>query len=326
MDVEVSKTAPAGWDDLVAADPRATFFHTTGWAQALCESGKGSEALYLSVRRDDRVVAGIPAVSIERGPVRVIASMPLGTYGGLLLAPGAPRETAEALADACSDLAGGTAVAAMHVMDESARLPSDLRGFDVTIEHAHHISLDQGYEKVWEAFRPSARNKVRKARKAGVTVRRAASEEDFIEYHDMLVECSARWGQSCEFGPEFFSFLYSLGDEAVQMWLAEHEGSAIGGDLNFVMHGRIMNWGNVSRDGARALAPNNLLHAAAMEAGAAVGCVEYDLGSSAGIEGVDAFKAAFGTYLVPLRRYDATKPWYRAIKATAKLKRLGGTQ
>lgn len=321
MDLKVSKTAPDGWNDLVVSDREATFFHRAEWADLLCEAGVGSEPLYLSARDGERLVAGIPAVFARRGPVRVISSMPLGTYGGIVLAPDAPTEAAEALLAAYADVARRPDVAAAHLMDESGRVSEPPPGFSVHQEQAHRIDLVAGYETVWSGFRPSARNKVRKAEKAGVSVKRAVSESDFLTYHDMLVECSERWGVDCLFGPGFFSALSRQSRDMVQMWLAEHEGEIIGGDLNFVLHGRIMNWGNVSRHSARALAPNNLLHAAAMDEGAARGLFLYDLGSSAGIEGVDAFKSAFGTTLVPLARYSAEKPWFRALRTVA---RTGG--
>jgi CelD/BcsL family acetyltransferase involved in cellulose biosynthesis len=324
VDVEVLQAAPRGWNDLVASDPAATFFHTADWARLLCDSGIGVGEEYLCVEEEGRLTAGIPSVSVRRGPFRVVASMPLGTYGGLVLRDGSPTAAADALVDAWLRQAGRVDVAAAHLMDESGRTKGAPSGFSRHTEQAHRIALDQGYDVVWSGFRPSARNKVRKAEKAGVLVRRADSEKDFLEYHDMLLECSERWGEKCIFGRGFFAALSGLDGDAVQMWLAEHEGRTIGGDLNFVMHGRIMNWGNVSRERARSLAPNNLLHAFSMRAGIEAGCVTYDLGSSAGIEGVDSFKSAFGTTLVPMERLSSEKAWYRAARAAARLRERGG--
>ena len=52
------------------------------------------------------------------------------------------------------------------------------------------------------------------------------------------------------------------------MWLAEHEGRMIAGDLNFVLHGTDHELGQrVARKRAKSLAPNNLLHANAMREG-----------------------------------------------------------
>ncbi|MFH1502993.1 MAG: GNAT family N-acetyltransferase [Candidatus Eisenbacteria bacterium] len=321
MGVEAAQTAPRGWNDLVGSDPETTFFHRTEWAELLIEAGLGAAGLYLYVVEGGELSVGIPSVVVRRGPFRVVASMPFGTYGGLVLRDGRESAAAASVVDAYAALAGRPGVAAAHIMDESGRLPEPPPGFERHTEQAHRIALDGGYDEVWSGFRPSARNKVRKAEKAGVSVRRAASERDFLEYHDMLLECSERWGETCAFGRGFFVSLSRLDRDVVQMWLAEQDGEVIGGDLNFVLHGRVMNWGNVSRSSARALAPNNLLHAHAMRAGAASGCTVYDLGSSAGIEGVDAFKSAFGTTVVPIERLSHTKPWYRAA---ARLRGHGG--
>ena len=158
MDVEASRRAPAGWNDLVDSDPRATFFHRTEWASALCEAGVGSDELYLYVERAGELVAGIPAVVIQRGPFRLVASMPHGTNGGLVARGGAAGETAPALLEALADHVGGAGVAAAHLMDEAGRIPEPPRGFEKSTEQAHRISLEEGYEAVWAAFRPSARN------------------------------------------------------------------------------------------------------------------------------------------------------------------------
>jgi lipid II:glycine glycyltransferase (peptidoglycan interpeptide bridge formation enzyme) len=186
------------------------------------------------------------------------------------------------------------------------------------------VRLARPAAEIQAGFRPAARNKIRKAESAGVTVRRARAESDFLEYGRILADCSRRWGGRCDFGPAFFRELALLDPDVVQMWLAEHEGRIIGGDLNFVLHGMIVNWGNVSIESAKQLAPSNLLHATAMEEGRRVGLALMNLGASAGNEGVDAFKASFGTERVPFKRYTTEKPWYRAAKRLLRRGRKGG--
>ena len=323
MEVGASQKAPEGWNGLVDSDEAGTFFQRSDWPDVLIEGGIGAEAVYLSLTSGGRPLAGLPAVAIRRGPVRILASMPLGTYGGPVLGPHAPPDAVTVLLDAFRRLASRHDVGAAHLMDESGRLEAPPPGFSAHTENAHRVRLDRPFEDVWSSFRPSARNKVRKARKAGVVVRRASSETDFLIYADMLDECVQRWGERSVFGRSFFSALSRLSPDVVQMWLAEHEGTAIGGDLNFTLHGRIMNWGNVSRTSARKLAPNNLLHATAMEEGAREGAVVYDLGSSAGIESVDAFKSAFGTTLVELRMYSVRKWWFSGVRRVARLREHG---
>jgi CelD/BcsL family acetyltransferase involved in cellulose biosynthesis len=315
--VERAKEIDRGeWNALVEADPGATFFARAEWIRLVAEES-GGRLLCLLARDGGALVAGLPAVETPRAGFRVVESLPHGTYGGVTSAPGAPAEAAGALLDEYRRIALEPSVAAAHLMDLKG-IGDGLPGFSVRDEGAQIVRLDRSYDEVWHGFKPSARNKIRKARKAGVAVRLGSTGADFAAYHAMLEESSARWGQPCAFGPGFFAALSRVPGDAVQLWLAEIEGEIIGADLNFVTNGWIMNWGNVSRTGAQRHAPNNLLHAAAIERGIEDGHRVYDLGSSAGIAGVEAFKAAFGTERISLRLFSAEKPWYRLARRVVK--------
>jgi CelD/BcsL family acetyltransferase involved in cellulose biosynthesis len=307
------------WNALVDGDPRTTFFARAEWAE-LTAGATGGRALYLVAREGGELVAGLPAVETPRFGFSVVESLPYGTYGGVVSGPGCPPAAPAALLERYRRIARRPSVAATHLMD-LAGIGDDLPGFRARDEGAQVVRLDRPFDEIWNAFRPSARNKVRKARKAGVTVRRAAGEADFAAYHSMLEESSARWGEPCAFGLDFFLGLSRLPGDGVQMWVAELEGRIIGADLNFMQNGWIMNWGNVSRSDAQRFAPNNLLHAAAIERGVEEGHRVYDLGSSAGLRGVEAFKAAFGTERIPLRLLSAEKLWYRLARRVAGARR-----
>lgn len=309
----------AEWADLVSADGEATFFHTLDWSELLARNLGGWSPRFVLAREGETLVGGLPLMKRRRGPFTILQSMPFGTYGGAVLLPGAPPETAARLLEEAAATAASPNVASLVIVDLPDRLGAAARalGFVGHEEVAQIVRLDRPYREIWSAFRPSARNKIRKAEKAGVTVRRGESPRDFAAYHDMLLECCRRWGTRPEFGRGFFEGMASLDTGRAQLWLAEHAGGIVGGDLNFTMHGTIVNWGNVSRDSARSLAPNNLLHATGMREGAAAGFRIFDLGSSAGIRGVEAFKEAFGTERVPYRRYHMDKPWFRTARRLA---------
>ena len=314
---------PAEWNALVGSDPAATFFARSEWVQLIASAAPGSSPLYLTARDGGTLVAGLPAVGRSRLGLTVIESLPFGTYGGLVSAPGCPAEAGEGLLELYGRMARRPRVAAAHLMDLRG-IERDLTGFRVRDEGAQIVRLDRTFEEIWSGFKPSARNKIRKARKAGVRVRRASTEADFAAYHSMLEELSGRWRDPCAFDRDFFLKLSRLPGENVQMWLAELDGEILGGDLDFVQNGWIINWGNVSRHAALGYAPNNLLHAEAIERGIEEGCRVYDLGSSAGIRGVEAFKAAFGTERIPLRLLSAEKPWYRAARRVGRALRGKG--
>jgi len=315
--------APAEWDELVRQDDAATFFHTSHWNGLLEGTDAGFRPVWFLLQADGALAAGLPAAFRERGGFRVLSSMPHGTFGGPVVPAGAPPGACEALVDAFRSAAREPRTAAAHMVDFSGRLGAGVDGFDATDEEAQVVRLDRDFEELWAGFKPSARNKIRKARKAGVTVRRAESEADFLAYCDMLAECERKWGSVSEFGESFFRALSGMGRDLVHVWLAEHDGEIIAGDLNFVTNGVVFNWGNVSRESAKRFAPNNLLHAAAIEDGLREGHSLYNLGSSAGIPGVEAFKESFGTVRVAYREYRSERPWYRAARTLASGRRGG---
>lgn len=314
MDIEVtSEVDPAEWRSLMADDRRSSFFHSLEWGRLLARTVPGFGMRYVIARLDGRLVAGMPLMLRSRGPFAVLESMPFGTYGGPLACSRAPADADRELLGHAVRLFRSPRVAALYVhgLPASIVCPSPFRAL---VEPAQVLQLRRPFDEIRAGFKPSARNKIRKAENAGVSVRIASSEVDFAAYHEMLTECSRRWATPVDFGRGFFIELAKLGPETVQMWIAEHESQIVAGDLNFVYRDTLMNWGNVSRPQARPLAPNNLLHARAIRWSVEHGLAAYNLGSSRGLPGVGSFKASFGAETVDLVRLSLEKPWYRIAK------------
>jgi CelD/BcsL family acetyltransferase involved in cellulose biosynthesis len=303
------------WDALASADASASFFQTWEWSDLVARTLPSFSGEHLVCRAGGRAVACLPILRRRRLLASSVESNVLGTYGGPILAPDAPAEAEKLLLDAFTRLARSPGVAMALIVDRNGRVPhGSLPGFERIGFTIQVVELDTTYERLFSAFRPSARNKIRKAMKAGVEVRRAEGVEDFLAYHRVLEECSREWTVRPRPGPSFFVELSKLDRSMVQMWLATHHGEVIAGDLNVAMHGGVMNWGNVSTDAARALAPNNLLHAHAIEQGVLEGKRVYDLGGSAGLEGVRAFKASFGAEDREASKYVTEKAWWAAAR------------
>jgi CelD/BcsL family acetyltransferase involved in cellulose biosynthesis len=321
LDIEAAAdVVPGEWSRLVAEDEVATFFHTPEWCDVLTSTLPGFRSAHVSATEGGETVALLPALNRSRLKATTLESMAFGTFGGPVLGAGAPANAASALLAEFAAAAASLRVGLAQLVDRSGRVEgSDLSGFERVDDRVQVVRLDASYEELMTRFKPSARNKIRKAVNAGVVVRRAESEEDFLAYHTVLDECSREWTIRPRPGPEFFGALSELDAGTVQMWLAVLDGDVLAGDLNFALHGTVMNWSNVSTDAAKALAPNNLLHANAIEQGVLAGHHTYDLGSSGGIAGVRAFKSSFGTVDVPVRRFVLEKSWYRAArKATGR--------
>ena len=317
---------PGEWSRLVAEDEAATFFHTPEWSDLLTTALSGFERSHVAARGGERLIALMPVLGRSRFRTTTLESMAFGTFGGPVLGAAASADTARLLLAEFAGAAASLRVGFAQVVDRSGRIrESDLPDFRRIDDTVQVLSLSASYEELERGFKPSARNKIRKAMKAGVTIRRAETETDFLAYHTVLEECSREWAIRPRPGQEFFSALSGLDANIVQMWLAVHDGKVLAGDLNFALHGTVMNWGNVSTDAAKSLAPNNLLHANTIQQAVHDGHHIYDLGSSGGIEGVRAFKASFGTTDVPVQRFVLEKVWYRGLKkAAGRSTRSGG--
>jgi len=302
------------WRALVEKDGASSFFQTPTWS-SLVALLPGWTTAGLAARVDGELVAALPFLRHERRGFTTLESMPFGTYGGVLLSPAAPPNAAASLLDAFGRLARTPRILTASAVDFAGRLVGDSAGFESRRDEAQVLELGSDFDELWNAFKPSLRNKVRKAKSSGVTVRRAVSLGDFIQYNEMLEECSKGWGIQNVFTRDFFAALFETGGEAVQMLLAVQDGIVIAGDLNFVCGDSVFNWGNVSKESAKSLAANTLLHAHAIEVAVADGRQTYNLGSSAGIKGVESFKSAFGTSKVSYRTYFVEKRWYRALRA-----------
>jgi CelD/BcsL family acetyltransferase involved in cellulose biosynthesis len=306
--------AESEWNALVAKDDGASFFQTPTWS-SLVALLPGWSAAALAARVNGRLVAALPFLRHTRRGLMTLESMPFGTYGGVLLSPSAAPYAASELLEAFARAAAAPRVSAARVVDFAGRLAGDSTGFESRRNEAQILELGREFDELWNGFKPSVRNKVRKASNAGVTVRLAVSLEDFLTYHGMLEECSTRWGVGNVFTRDFFAALFESGSERVQVLLAVHDDLVIAGDLNFLWKDTVFNWGNVSRNSARSLGANSLLHAHAIELAVEGERRTYNLGSSAGIEGVESFKSAFGTRKVSYRTYFVEKRWYRALKS-----------
>lgn len=318
MDIELSASVSRSeWRDLIARDREATFFHTLEWARHIEATIPGWRRQYLIARLNGRLAGAVPFMTRAKKGALVAASMPFGTYGGVIVDPDASRAIPHRLAHRFIDIGRSSRVVQSVLVDFAGRLsPPELGYRTGAMNHAHVIDLEPGYDALWRGFRQTNRNKVRKARRAGITVRRAHAASEYYEYYKILLSCCRRWGRRDYLGSRFFCELSRLDQEGVHLWLAEDDGKPIAGLLNFAWGRTIFGWGNVSLSGKWCHAPNNLLHVVAIQDAVRRGARTYNLGANPGLPGVEVFKASFGTRLRGYRTYRTEKPWFRFLRET----------
>ncbi len=316
MNIDVrTSVSSTEWNRLIVEDDCATFFHRAEWARLIETTVPGWKPLYIAATHRGRLVAAIPLMVRQRRGALLAASMPFGTYGGVLINGDAPLSITRRLAYRFFDIVRSSRVAHGELVDFSRRLllPNSPQIAQASNE-VHVLSLEPGYEALWRRFKQPTRNKVRKARRAGVAIRRARSVRDFRAYHRMLVACCRRWGRREYLGADFFVGLSKLDPDHVHMWLAEHDGKVIAGLLNFAWRDTVFSWGNVSLSRDWCYAANNLLHTEVIADAVRRGARVYNFGANPGLPGVDAFKASFGTDRVRYDCYRAEKTWYRIVR------------
>lgn len=283
---------PASLAEL-AASPAGSFFHTPVWLRAVTLAAPHLRSALLAAEdADGTLQAALPLLMAERFGVRRFYAGAWGTYGGVVARNEAGRS---AVASELAQLARRPRTALVRVHDFGATLPP-LSGWERAEEECLVLDLPADPEFLFrDAFTTQNRNKIRKAEKLGVTVRRAGDAAALGHYADLYAESAQRWRLARPLPRAFFLALASA-PAGVDVWLAERSGEVLAGLLNFTWGGQVMNWGNASRRDAWGASPNNLLHWRAIEAA----CCDphgprlYNFGGSTGLPGVETFKTAFG--------------------------------
>jgi CelD/BcsL family acetyltransferase involved in cellulose biosynthesis len=295
--------------------PQASFFQSAEWLRALQSARPHYRPCVVAVRnREGELQAACALVGVSRFGLQRFYGGPLGTYGALLART---PEAARLAAQRVERLARARRVLLVRLHDFAGTLDAQLGPrWKRVAESCQVLDLsDDAHALFKSAFTAQNRNKIRKAEKAGVSVRCAGGGEALRRYTELYRESTRRWRLTRALPRSLFAALADAGP-GVDVWLAERDGETVAALLNLRGGGQIMNWGNVSRRDAWRFAPNNLLHWCAIEAA----CLDregprlYNFGSSAGLPGVHAFKSAFGAREHRYVRLESVSTWASWIR------------
>jgi predicted N-acyltransferase len=311
----VDDVDPRQWERLLEQDQAATFFHTLDWGRLIEGTIPGWQRVYVTAEHEGDLVAAIPAMKYSRSGTTMVGSMPFGTYGGVVLGERVPATAVPELVMGFFQMCNSPRVAAAELVDFRGHLLiPPLGGLKRFERNAHVLELATDYDGIHKSFKPSNRNKIRKAERAGVVVRRGKTTADFLKYRDVFNHCCKRWKRRPFLRQTFFVRLSELDPEHVRLWLAEYRDRVIAGLLNFRLNGSVQNWGSVSFSSTWDVAPNNLLHARAIQDAVHMGCRCYNFGENPGLPGVDDFKKTFGTRQRSYNSFRWERTWYRALR------------
>jgi len=296
-------------DRFVGSIPGATFFHTSAWLDSLEGAFGGFRASWLTVREGGGLVGVMPAVRIARGPFWLLWSLPFGTYGGPLARDGRARE---ALLDGFLRVARSPRCLEAGAVLFGAEPPSPVpRGAAVAMEECRLVSLERGFDEVWNTGWSSKRRQLaRRGLEAGVVTRGLESAEEVRRFHAIYARESRAWGGVHPYPERLFLELFARRGAEVVFWGAFLGADLLGGHIDFYRGEMAQAWQGGMTERAREFETGTILIKSAMEEACRRGCRVFNLGSSGGNRGILFFKESLGGREHRYAIVTTRKPWW----------------
>ncbi|MAE72074.1 MAG: hypothetical protein CME06_16600 [Gemmatimonadetes bacterium] len=251
----------------------------------------------LVVENDGGYSGAFPyAVQTRFGFLSRIMSLPLGTYGGPILAPDASAGIARELWDAFRERSRSIRAISVHVADLERDL-SVIRhpGYEWIPACTHRISLPSEYEHVYrKIYSQNVRKMIRQSREKGVRVEEVRDEDSVRAFAEIAAQTLDRHGGKVYPRELFLNILESMKKECV-FHLAYHENRPVAGTLHFCSGSSLMNWLTASKREWWHLRPNNALVDTAIRWAIERGKSDYNFGGTPeGADGLRRYKESWG--------------------------------
>lgn len=292
---------------MVRSHPDAGAYHLGGWARVL-QAAYGDRPSYLGLfAGGDQLVGGLPLMR-TRGLVTGVRmrSLPVVPPAGPLAPDDAGRRLLLEAACEAADRAGAKiwtlhSRGAGHEALAPALRPKPKHPTWV-------LDLPEDVDEMRRGWKKTSNNlwrNIRKADRAGVTVREARSEDDLRTFYALYLRVMRR---RCVL-PRPFRQLQEdrrlLGpDGHFRLFLAEHEGDVVAGGLYHRLGHTVDLLYNGSDDARLDVRPNHALYWHVIEWAASEGCSELDFGHARVDSSLARFKAQWSAREVPEYRYD----------------------
>jgi hypothetical protein len=308
--------------DLLDGDPRGLLFLQPRWLDALTRAFPRFRPCHVLAEADGEIAAVLPLVEIRKAGAMEIVSLPFGSYGGPVLAPGADPEAVRPLIREFVRRTHGSRVfrhelTLFEPVEAVARIVEEEMGERRVPTQTWIIDLDRGREALWESYEGRARTAVRKAQKDGVTARIETGPEAVDAFYVVHRAQGKTRPIPWHHRREALGTIADILGEDAAIWIARHEGRAVCGALVLTRPGcEAHPWVTGALPESRPLNAFPLLMHLAMEHAADRGCRRWNFGPSAGSEKVEYFKTAFGGSPQPILRYHHEAwwvPWARRI-------------
>jgi CelD/BcsL family acetyltransferase involved in cellulose biosynthesis len=286
-----------GWDSLVRRFPNRRVVHTLAWIRSLEASGFGKPE-YLVLEREGSIVACLPGLISEIGPLRLFGSPPPASQT-VSMGPAFDdqRVTAPEIMEVVLPyLERQRTIHHIEIMspdlDPGTMLALGFRGEPWPTYRAPLYPGDE--KRTLKGLKENARRNIARAKKLGLVVRFEQDERFVTEHYDQLREVYVRGGHAINFGRDrvlqCFRQMRDAGNLlAVSISLPDTTCIATG---MFTVEGtELLLWSWAHRAEHRWYRPTELMTWAVMQRALQAGCETFDL------MGLGDFKTKFGAEL-----------------------------
>ncbi len=299
MDIKISSIAKANdsqWDSIWQGCNYSTYFHSREWSEIWNKYTNGRiqpKPLLITFSDEKRALLPFSSRRILRGLSRQYLSSPAGTFGGWISLDELTASHGQLLVDYIY-LKLGSIVWRLNPYD---KIVLQCKFSKIENDETHALNLQGGFDSIYRSWTKGHKSAARKARKAGITIQKADSQEHWQEYYAIYEDSLRRWGEEATSRYEWklFEILYDLNLQNVELWLAKYEEKIAAGALCFYAKNHVVYWHGAALSAYFDMRPVNLLMYAVIEDACERNCLWFDFNPSSGHEGVRAFKTSFGS-------------------------------
>ena len=244
-------------------------------------------------------------------------SSPAGTFGGWIAIDPLRLEHAQLMVNYVQKNIGSI----FWRLNPYDKMVAQCRFANIDNDETHAISLEEksfSIDHLWTKGDKTAARKVRKARKAGITIRKAGDQKDWYQYYLIYEDSMRRWGEkaSSRYEWKLFQILMNLNSKHIILWLATYKEKIIAGSLCFYSKNHAVYWHGAALSDYFYMRPVNLLMYEVIKDASDRDCSWFDFNPSGGHEGVKSFKRSFGAIALPSHIVETRSKFFTALSYT----------
>jgi len=274
--------ACAKWDNFVLAHAQGTPFHQTAWMRVM-EKTYDYRPHYFYAERDGQITGVAPSFLVSNWlSGRCLMSIPFAVYGGVCATD---PETARALVEQLEQVAVEQRVAYLELRDRAGELRDS---YHANPRYATFtLPLIPETDKLYASLPKDVRYMIRKAEKAGLSVRRGFDQLD--SFYRLMTINLRRLGTPA-FPKALFENLIHEFDSQMDMTLVYQGDKPVAGGMSFFFGDWMQPYYIGSLEEAKTVGANDFLWWKLIQHAAERGCTTFDFGRSKKLSGNFEFK------------------------------------